>query len=112
MAVEEAINARLQAIAGVIAQGSTGKTGGEMRWKRKEHVVDGKGRRSVAVGEEDRELVEKEGKVTEKGLKRKEEKIENLPEKKACRGEVVEKRRSKTRRNGRLASGLSPCCDG
>ena len=102
MAVEEAINARLQAIAGVIAQGSTGKTGGEMRWKRKEHVVDGKGRRSVAVGEEDRELVEKEGKAElrreGKKLWRKEgEARKRGLEKKILKGERgVERRRSKT----------------
>ena len=101
MAVEESINARLQAIAGVAALGSTEKKRGEMRRRTSERVVDGNDRNWLVVNEgkklgEGNELVGKEGKVTERGLRRKGEGVEKVLEKKALRGEGVEKQRSKT----------------
>ena len=99
MAVEESINVRLQAIAGVTALGSTGKNRGR-------RTSDGNDRKLLLVNEgekvrrdslrEGNELVVKEGKVAERAFKRKGEGVEEVLERKAFRGEGVEKRRSKT----------------
>ena len=125
MAAEDSINARLQAIAGVIApEGSTEKRGGQERRKTTEPVEGGK----LLVGNEGEKLrrdslregeklgrdslrdgnafVGKEGKVKEKDLKRKKEEVEKKAsegkgeekvfEKKASNREGVGKGRSKT----------------